>query len=127
MKKFSRLMTILVCGAVLVGPTTVGAADDELTVRLPSVVSRSSSMVRAVIRVPREADNRMLRVTLDSDTFYRSSDLPLDGNEAPQSHTLAWHSLPAGEYEVTIQLVGVSGVKRIVRRQLHVIGLDVLR
>jgi hypothetical protein len=124
MKTFSWMLTIVVCAAVLASPARLRAADDELTVRLPAVVSRSASLVRAVIRVPRAADNRILRVTLDSEMFYRSSDVPLDGNEAPRSHTLAWHALPAGDYEVRIELMGATGVKKVVRRQLHVIGLE---
>jgi hypothetical protein len=123
MQFFSRTMTALACWAVLVQPIPAAAGDDELGVRLPHVVSHSAALVRATVWVPRDGDNRLLRITLDSGTFYRSSDVPLEGNRAAQSHTLEWHKLPPGSYEVTIELVGSMRVKQVIRRELQVMGL----
>jgi hypothetical protein len=123
MKTISSILTAFACCAALIHPAAVMAGQDEVTVRLPSIVTRLSSAIRATVWIPRDADNRLLRVTLDSERFYRSSDVPLEGNQAPQSHTLEWHALPPGEYEVTFQLVGTSRVRQVVRRQLQVIGL----
>jgi hypothetical protein len=116
------LMT-LACCAGLVTPAALFAADRDVTVRLPSVVSRAPAAISAIVRIPRDADNRLLRVTLDSGAFYRSSDVPLEGDRAPQHHTLTWPALPAGSYVVTIQLVGTARVKQVVHRELHVMGL----
>jgi hypothetical protein len=124
MKTFSRTMMMLACWAVLVQPMALFAEQDELSVRLPSFVPSSASLVRAVVWIPRDGDNRVLRITLDSETFYRSSDVPLEGERAPQSHTLVWHRLPPGSYAVTVELVGSMRVRQVVRRQLQVIGLD---
>ena len=123
MKTISRTMMTLACWAVLVQPMAVWAAADELSVRLPYVVSHGDALVRATVWVPRDGDNRMLRITLDSESFYRSSDVPLEGERAPQSHTLVWHKLPPGSYDVTIELVGTTRVKQVLRRELHVMGL----
>ena len=124
MKTFSfSLLTVALC-AVLVRPIDVFAGEGEVTVRLPAVMSHADSMVRAFIFIPRDADNRMLRVTLDSGEFYRSSDVPLEGDHAPQSHTLVWHKLPPGTYDVTVQLVGTMRIRQVVRRQLHVVGIE---
>jgi hypothetical protein len=124
MKFFSFTIVTAACWALLAQPAASFAAHDELSVRLPSVVTRSASLVRAQVWIPRDSDNRVLRITLDSGAFYRSSDVPLEGDRAAQSHTLVWHALPPGAYEVTIQLVGTTRVKQILRRELHVIGLD---
>ena len=113
----------LACWAVLVQPMPAGAAQDELSVRLPFVVAHGDALVRATVWIPRDGDNRVLRITLDSGSFYRSSDVPLEGDRAPQSHTLVWHKLPAGSYDVTVELVGTTRVKRVLRRELHVMGL----
>lgn len=115
MKSFSGTLIALACCAALVQPMTVLAAENEVTVRVPSMVSHSTGAIRVLVRIPRDADNRVLRVTLDSGAFYRSSDVPLDGDRAPQSHTLTWPALPVGSYEVTIQLVGRARVKQVVR------------
>jgi hypothetical protein len=124
MKIVSWTLTVLACCATLVHPPVADAAGNEVTVRLPSVATRLSSAIRATVWIPRDADNRVLRVTLDSGTFYRSSDVPLEGSNAPQSHTLEWHALPPGEYDVTFELVGTLRVRQVVRRQLHVIGIE---
>ena len=124
MKFFSSWIVTVVCVTLLALSVPVFAADDELTVRLPSFVTHSASLLRAQIWIPRDSDNRVLRITLDSGAFYRSSDVPLEGDRAPQSHTLVWHALPPGSYEVTVQLVGTTRVKQVLRRELHVIGIE---
>jgi hypothetical protein len=124
MKFLSPALVALTCWTLLAQPVTVSAANDELTVRLPTFIMRSASLVRAQIWIPRDEDNRVLRITLDSGTFYRSSDLPLEGERAAQSHTLVWHALPPGAYEVTIELVGTTRVRQVLRRELTVIGID---
>jgi hypothetical protein len=124
MKIIGAAFATLACCATLLQPAAAMAGEGDVTVRLPAVVTRLSSVVRATVWVPRDADNRVLRVTLDSGTFYRSSDVPLAGNQAAQSHFLEWHALPAGDYDVTIELVGTSRVKQVVRRQLQVIGME---
>jgi hypothetical protein len=124
MQFFSRTMMTLACCAVLARPVAVCAGQDDLSVRLPFVVSHSAALVRATVWIPRDDDNRVLRVTLDSGGFYRSSDVPLEGERAPQSHTLVWHKLPPGSYDVRIELVGSMRVKQVLRRQLHVMGIS---
>lgn len=125
--KFLTSTTIIVAcsAAMLAHPVALRAAQDELTVRLPSFVTDSASLVRAEVRIPRDGDNRLLRITMDSGSFYRSSDVPLDGERAPQTHTIVWHALPPGAYDVTIELVGATRVKRVVRREFHVIGFGI--
>lgn len=123
MKFFSSWIITAVCCTLLAQAGPLFAADDELSVRLPSFVTHSASLLRAQIWIPRHSDNRILRITLDSGAFYRSSDVPLEGDRAPQSHTLVWHALPPGAYEVTIQLVGTTRVKQVLRRELLVIGI----
>jgi hypothetical protein len=68
MKTLFAALTALVCCAALIHPAPVMAGQDEVTVRLPSVVTRMSSAIRATVWIPRDADYRMLRVTLDSGT-----------------------------------------------------------
>jgi hypothetical protein len=116
------LMMLALCGA-LTRSSVLSAREPDVTVSLPAVM-RAAGAVRAVVRIPRDADNRMLRVTFDSGSFYRSSEVPLEGANAPQTHAFTWHALPAGTYDVTIELVGNGRVKRLVRRQLHVVGFE---
>jgi hypothetical protein len=50
----------------------------------------------------------------NSDSFYRSSAIQLDGDRAPKTMTVTFHSVPAGEYSVTAALIGPQGQPKAV-------------
>ena len=52
------------------------------------------------VTVPKNANNRSLRIEADSDTFFRSSDIELDGDKAPVITEVRLRGLPTGEYVV---------------------------
>ena len=91
--------------------TTAGAAQDEapLAIRLTSRYAMSPAAVRSVVRVAPHADNRTLRIVIDSDNYYRSSDVQLDGDRAAQSHFFTWADLPPGAYSVVATVLGPAG------------------
>jgi hypothetical protein len=72
--------------------------------RLTMVVSPNKSMAPATIRVrlgvEPASENRILDVVADSGDFYRSSEIPLDGEHAPHTIVVEFPSLPAGAYTV---------------------------
>lgn len=78
--------------------------------------------LNAVIKVERHADNRLLRVVVDSDRLYSSSDIQLDGTESPRNHSVRWRDLPAGEYCIQATLVRTTGDLRSMRRPYWVVG-----
>ena len=58
-----------------------------------------------------------------SKDFYRSSQIELNGDEAPRTTMFEFRSLPPGTYEVRAVLYGVSGDARAeVRQQVNVIA-----
>ena len=59
--------------------------------------------------VERDASNRILRITAESDSFYRSSEIQLEGDQAPRTTTFEFRSLPPGIYEVKVMLIGADG------------------
>ncbi len=82
---------------------------EDLTLRLtPRFVTAPGYLV-SVIRVNPSADNRVLRVAIDSDGYYRSSEIQLEGASAPLSHFINWKQVPAGDYELTATLIGAAG------------------
>jgi hypothetical protein len=89
------------------------AADDvaKLTVRLTPVVRVTRGDARAVVTVPRHADNRVLRVSLESEDYSTVSEVPLEGEDAPVNHLFYWHDLPPGSYSVTVQVYGRIGLR----------------
>jgi hypothetical protein len=88
------------------------AADlPKLTVRVTPLVRLTQGDARGVVSVPRHAENRMLRVILESDDYYSLSDRQLDGDDAPLSHSFYWRDLAPGSYRVTVYVYGTDGLR----------------
>ena len=78
-----------------------------------------------VIRAMVAADdqNRFIEITAESDDFYRSSEIQLEGDRAARTTTFEFRSLPQGTYEVRAKLFGADGQQRAtVRQQVNVIA-----
>lgn len=84
-------------------------ASSRLEIRMPVRIARVGADLRAVVRVANHADNRLLRVTLDSDLFFRSTEIELEGADAIRNHLLTWKDLPLGDYVVEATLLGSAG------------------
>jgi hypothetical protein len=104
------------CAAV--GAASAGAGpradvdDPPLRVIVTPRLGRAPAVVRlhAIIRPVEE--NRGLVFVLDSDTYYRSSAVPIDGDTAARVHHAEFHPVPSGVYRVTVALVDRRGVVR---------------
>jgi hypothetical protein len=83
----------------------------NLAVRVDALVRLSRGDARGVVTVPRHADNRMLRVILESEDYFWLSETPLEGKDAPQNHLLYWRGVPPGSYRVTVQVFGTAGLR----------------
>ena len=75
--------------------------------------------VRATIEANRS--NRAIEIIAESDDFYRSSEIPLDGDRAPRTTQLEFRGLPGGDYAVRAVLKGASGVLANARQEVHVV------
>jgi len=82
----------------------------------------SPSIARApadlVVRISLDADagDRFLRVVAESADFYRSSEIPIDGDRAPALNVFEFRNLPSDQYAVTGILVGLNGPRAKVSR-----------
>jgi hypothetical protein len=92
-------------------PRVPDANTPKLAVRVTPLVLVTRGDARGVATVPRHADNRMLRVILESADYYAMSQIQLDGEDAPQNHLLYWRDLPPGAYAVTIEVYGTAGCR----------------
>lgn len=110
-------------GRLQANPSTKPTAIEPiLQIRLSGKHTFAPGYVRSVIRVQPHSDNRLLRVTLDSPDFYRSSDFELDGAEAAINHFVTWTSLPAGQYEIVATLFGPHETRAQITEALEVLG-----
>ncbi len=92
----------------------------EVTVR-PAVTSAPGN-VNIVARVEPDEENRALVIEADSGDFYRSSYVQLDGKDAARTYPLALTGIPAGEYTITVELLGSTGVRATGHGVVSVIG-----
>jgi hypothetical protein len=101
----SKLGTATLLCSCLVMPSPVNSAD-FLVMRV-STLAPGALIVQFIVK--RDADNRALAVTAEAPDFYRSSQIPLEGDRAPRATVFHLHGLPATIYEVTGTLVGSTG------------------
>ena len=118
MKARSVLFGLLMLSAAL--PLT---AKDALAVKVSPAVCFAPANLIVRATVESNASNRAVEIVAESDDFYRSSELQLDGDRAPRTTMFEFRSLPPGMYEVRAILYGSDGDARAeVRRQVNVIA-----
>jgi hypothetical protein len=107
---------------MVTGTLRLGAGERIMLKVSPAVAFAPANLVvRATI--PADADNRAIEVVAESDDFYRSSEIQLEGDRAARTNIIEFRSLPPGSYEVRATLVGANGQSRaMIRRQVNVIA-----
>ena len=98
------------------------SAPSSLDLQLSGHFRMAPARVCSTVRIDSHADNRVLRVELDSPDYYRASEIQLDGAEAPRMHQILWGDLPAGHYRVAAVLLGTRGARATTEREFDVIG-----
>jgi len=110
--------------AVMVCCLTVCAAPlgstDRMTMKVSPSMTVAPGFVRIEARVERDASNRALHIIAESENFYRSSDIPVDGENGPNIAVVDLRQLPTGTYQVTGILVGTNGQRAAASRVLRV-------
>lgn len=81
----------------------------SLSLQVSPNLAVSGTFVQARIRVHPDGENRLLRVTVESPTYFRSSDVTLDGAAAAITHVVPLRALPAGSYAVLAIVYGTEG------------------
>jgi hypothetical protein len=103
--------------------TPPSGAGERISLKISPTVAFAPAhlVVRAMIEA--DSENRAVSVIAESNDFYRSSEIQLEGDKAPRTATFEFKSLPSGTYEVRARLVGADGHERgYVRRSINVIG-----
>ena len=97
-------------------------AAEKLSLRVTPNVSSAPSNVIVKATIAKNAANRWLSIEADSGTFYRSSGIQLDGDNAPTVTEIRLSNLPSGEYHVSAVLKTNDGEETIVRRTVIVLA-----
>ena len=106
------MMRVAFVAILMMTSTLRAGAGEKLTMRVTPAVAFAPAnlMVRAMIEA--DADNRAVEVVAESNEFYRSSEIQLDGDRAPRTNTFEFRSLPPGNYQVTATLLSSTGQRR---------------
>jgi hypothetical protein len=105
MKKLSTVASL--CALVLSAPHLSGG--QRLAIRVSPAVALAPALVTVRTTIEPSDDNRMLSIVVDSPTYHRSSEIPLDGKNAQRVNVVELKGLPTGLYEVRAVLVGPGG------------------
>src|SRR5207249_10128857 len=79
-----RLMSFAL---VIFGFTAAGAAGDKLSVRVSPTVAFAPANLTIRTMVEADPDNHAVRISAESPDFYRSSEVGLEGEDAPRTTT----------------------------------------
>jgi len=118
----SRLTLAAITTIGLLIATGQTAASEKLTLRVTPNVSSAPSTVIVRAYVTPNAQNRTLFVEADSGSFYRSSEIQLEGDKAPTLTEFRLNSLPSGEYVVSALLKDSKGDATVVRKTVLVLS-----
>src|ERR1700716_263130 len=92
------------CGLLMVSALPLGAGQ-RLAMRASPSVSFAPANLVVRTMVVADAGNRAIEVVAESQDFYRSSQIQLDGDKAPLTTTFEFRSLPSGRYVVKATLI----------------------
>jgi hypothetical protein len=100
-------------------------ASDRLALRVSPTVSFAPANLVVRTTILANEENRSIEVVAESEDFYRSSEMPLEGDRAPRTTSFEFRSLPTGSYQVRAILKGVSGRELAsIATQVNVVGND---
>jgi len=63
-------------------------------------------------RVDPDVKNQAIDVAAESGEYFRSTVIELEGDRAPKTTTFEFRSLPPGDYEVMVAVLGTDGQQR---------------
>jgi hypothetical protein len=101
---------------------TAASSKQPVLVSVGPAISFEPGNIRITSRVEPAAVNRRLVIEVESDSHYTSSEVQLDGDQAPRSHFMYVKNLPAGEYQVVATLLTATGQSRAVRQAFRVMS-----
>jgi hypothetical protein len=110
-------------GMLIFTTTLPVGAGERMTLRVSPAIAFAPANLIVRTMIEADAGNRAIAIVADSQDFFRSSQIQLDGDHAPRTNTFEFRSLPPGTYQVKAILIGVGNEPRAsVRQQVRVIA-----
>jgi hypothetical protein len=114
----------LLCMMLMLTSLTSGArGSSRLSLRVSPAVAIAPADLTVRATIEASGSNRAIEIIAESGEFYRSSEIPLDGENAPRTARFEFHGLPGGTYAVHAVLKGANdGVLARVHQEVHVVA-----
>lgn len=93
--------------------TTAGVASNArevVEIRLRGYFFSEPATVQITVAVEPAAGNRLLRIAADGPSYYRASELTLEGDKDKRLHTIEFKNLPAGSYLLAAEVLSRDAV-----------------
>jgi hypothetical protein len=111
--------SLFACVLIALAPAVHGR--ERLEIRARPSFSFAPAELQLEFRIAPDSANRGLFVSAESDAFYRSSLIELEGERAQQVVSIRYQSLPAGDYSVRGALIDAEGRERtVIEKQITV-------
>jgi hypothetical protein len=81
----------------------------RLSLQVSPAVALAPAFLTVRTTIEPSEDNRLLNIEVDSSSYHRSTEIPLDGKHSPRMNVFEIKRLPTGLYEVRAVLVGAAG------------------
>ena len=119
-----RKSLVLMLFAWLVAASAAGpaAATAPVTVQVTPNVSMAPATVRVVVTVEPDDRNRGLVLEADSQEFYSSSQVTLEGDRSSRVQRFTLKNLPPGTYEIRATIQRNDGDTQVANAQYLVTG-----
>src|SRR5262245_4973996 len=94
--------------ALMLMATPVGANDPlKMYLSIGAAVAPANVYIQTILE--RSEQHRSIQIVTESEVFYSSSSVSLDGDRAPRMNTFKIAQLPAGHYNVVASVFGSDG------------------
>lgn len=108
----------VICGLLLMMPGLSAGAGEKISLKASPEISFAPAHLIVRTSIEPNVGNRALEIVVDSEDFYRSSLVDLDGAEAPRISVVEFRGVPGGRYEISARLLGSGGESRAVARRI---------
>ena len=119
---WSHVVSLSVLAIVIALPSITAAPIVEI--RLNTRYAMAPASVRVMVVVQPHAANRTLRVELDGDGMFSSSDITLEGDGEKRLHELYFKGVPAGRYTILAAVLTAHAVRGSAVESFDVISME---
>ncbi len=105
-------MRACLIGILMMTSTLRAGVAGKLTMRVTPAVAFAPANLIVRTMIVADPGNRAVEIVAESNDYYRSSEIQLDGENAPRTTTFELRSLPPGSYEVKATVRDSTGQPR---------------